>query len=54
MGSLPLHGGIFARFLFGVEKSTKINFLGPETVRYGGRLPREGVGAEKRVPSLET
>ena len=31
------------------KKSTKINFLGPETVRWGGGLPREGVVAEEFV-----
>ena len=36
------------------NKSTKINFLGPETARWGGGLPREGVVAEKFVPSLES
>ena len=36
------------------KKSTKIKFLGPETARRGGGLPREGVVAEKFVPSLET
>ena len=36
------------------QKSTKINFLGPETARWGGGLPREGVVAEKLVPSLES
>ena len=36
------------------KKSTKINFLGPETARWGGGLPREGVVAEKFVPSLES
>ena len=36
------------------KKSTKINFLGPETARWGGGLPREGVGVENFVPSLET
>ena len=35
-------------------KSTKINFLGPETARWGGGLPREGVVAETFVPSLES
>ena len=35
-------------------KSTKINFLGPETARWGGGLPREGVAAENFVPSLES
>ena len=32
----------------------RINFLGPETTRWGGGLPREGVVAEKFVPSLES
>ena len=32
------------------KKSTKINFLGPETAWWGG-LPREGVVAEKCPPS---
>ena len=36
------------------KKSTTINFLGPETARWGGGLPREGVVAEKFVPSLES
>ena len=36
------------------KRSTKINFLGPETARWGGGLPREGVVAEKFVPTLET
>ena len=36
------------------KKSTKINFLGPETARWGGGLPREGVVAENFVPSLES
>ena len=36
------------------KKSTKINFLGPETARGGGDLPREGVVAEKFVPSLKS
>ena len=36
------------------EKSTKIKFLGPETARWGGGLPREGVVAENFVPTLET
>ena len=36
------------------KKSTKMNFLGPETARWGGGLPREGVVAEKFVPSLES
>ena len=36
------------------KKSTKINFLGPETARWGGGLQREGVVAEKLAPSLES
>ena len=36
------------------KKSTKIKFLGPETARSGGGLPREGVVAENFVPALET
>ena len=36
------------------KKSTKINFLGPETARWGGGLPREGVVAENFVPALES
>ena len=36
------------------EKSTKMNFSGPETDRWSGGLPREGVVAEKFVPSLES
>ena len=36
------------------KKSTKINFLDLETARWGGGLPREGVVAEKFVPSLES
>ena len=36
------------------EKSTKINFLGLETTRWGGGLPREGVVAEEFVLSLES
>ena len=38
----------------GKKKSTKINFLGPETARWGGGLPRKGVVAEKFVLSLES
>ena len=41
-------------FSSGKKKSTKINFLGPETARWGGGLPREGVGVENFVPSLES
>ena len=36
------------------KRSRKINFLGPETARWGGGLPREGVVAENFVPALET
>ena len=36
------------------KKSTKINFLGPETARWGRGLPREGVVAENFVPSLKS
>ena len=36
------------------EKSTKINFLGPETARWGGGLPRKGVVAKNFVLSLES
>ena len=36
------------------KKSTKIKFLGAETARWGGGLPREGVVAENFVPALET
>ena len=36
------------------KKSTKIKFLGPETARWGGGLPREGVVAENFVPAVET
>ena len=36
------------------KKSTKINFLGPETARWGGDLPREGVVARKFVLALES
>ena len=38
----------------GRKKSTKINFLGPETARWGGGLPSEGVVAKKFVLSLES
>ena len=38
----------------GKKKRTKINFLDPETVRWGGGLPREGVVANKFVLSLES
>ena len=31
-----------------------VNFLGPETARWGGGLPREGVVAENFVPALES
>ena len=36
------------------KKSTKINFLGPETARWGGGLPLEGVVAKNFVPALES
>ena len=36
------------------KRSTKIKFFGPETTRWGGGLPREGVVAENFVPSLES
>ena len=36
------------------KKSTKINFLGPETARWGGGPPREGEAVEKFMPSLES
>ena len=36
------------------KKSTKINFLGPETAWWGGGLPREGAVAKNFVPSLES
>ena len=36
------------------KKSTKIDFLGPETARWGGGLPRTGVVAENFVPALES
>ena len=31
-----------------------MNFWGPETARWGGGLPREGVVAEKFVPFLKS
>ena len=36
------------------KKSTKINFLGPETAQWGGGLPREGAGVKNFMPSLES
>ena len=36
------------------KKSTKTNLFGPETARWGGGLPPEGVGVESFVPSLES
>ena len=36
------------------KQSTKINFWGPETAGWVGRLPREGVVVEKFAPSLES
>ena len=41
-------------FLRQEKNSTKINFLGPETTRWGGGLSREGVVAEIFVPALES
>ena len=41
-------------FIHARKKSTKINFLGLETARWGGGLPREGVVAKNFVPSLES
>ena len=38
----------------GRKKSTKINFLGTETARWGGGLPLEGVVAENFVLALES
>ena len=38
----------------GEKKSTKINFLGPETARWRGGLPLEGAVAENFVPALES
>ena len=43
-----------AIWLLAREKSTKINLLGPETARWGGGLPRQGVVVENFVPSLES
>ena len=51
------HGACFLNIpdsLQARKKSTKIKFLGPETARWGGGLPREGVVAENFVPTLET
>ena len=36
------------------KKSTKTNFLAPETGRWGGGLPRGGVVAKNFVPALES
>ena len=38
----------------GKKNEHKDYVLGPETARWGGGLPREGVVAEKFVPSLES
>ena len=38
----------------GKKKEHKIKFLGPDTARWGGGLPREGVVAESFVPSVES
>ena len=53
---LPVQGLNFETFLTlrRRKKSTKIKFLGPETARWGGGLPREGVVAKNFVPALET
>ena len=39
----------WAPFVQARKKSTKINFLGPETARWGGGLPRAGVGRRVRA-----
>ena len=46
----------FQEYLFtqARKKSTKINFLGPETARWGGGLPLEGVVAKNFVPAFES
>ena len=36
------------------QRNTKIYFLGQRTTWWGGGLPREGVGVEKFIPSLES
>ena len=38
----------------GEKKQPKPKLLGPDILRWGGGLPREGVGAEKFGMSLET
>ena len=38
----------------GKKKEPKSKLLGPDVLRWGGGLPREGVGAEKFGMSLET
>ena len=38
----------------GKKKEHKINSLGPEIAGWGGGRPRQGVGVEKVVPSLES
>ena len=50
----PLAYASLSLFYQARKKSTKIKFLGPETARWGGGLPREGVVAENFVPALET
>ena len=45
---------LFSNYYQARNKSTKINFLDPETARWGGGLPREGVVAENFVPALES
>ena len=46
--------GTFGKLCLGFLQTPclDINFLGPETARWGGGLPREGVGVEKFVLSL--
>ena len=43
-----------ALFLLRQEEEPKPKLLGPDVLRWGGGLPREGVGAEKFGMSLET
>ena len=56
IGESTVHPPLFlwVGFRSGKKKSTKINFVGPETARWGGDLPCEGVVAEKFVPALES
>ena len=41
-------------FFLARKKSTKINFLGPETARWGGGLRLEGVVAKNFAPALKS